>query len=338
MGKKNAGRAQSNSSRLTHRDSNARAGFCHLPCPLHPLKADSKSCIPTASVPPHDTKENIHGVSAKASKRVGRYVMARPHSSLATSTSMSSTVESCHTSRHSIADADSLSDVDRTLAGAGSGVVEEAERKARQRTHALRKLEAQLEQTARRRRVLERELTHGSLQLLSTKATDTLLQESEHNTLNPVRPATSKDTGGAHKAIDDFVLQATSSVSGTFMWPAPVKTSPLVAQGWAMSRAVERFVAKAQSHLLTGRLEQVRGTCYLTWWGPYSCRHVPPASHCRALTKAAGRGGAGEGVESTGRRERAQAFPHWVLPCLGPPRTGQLCGECEEVDGAARAP
>ena len=264
MGKWNAGRAHCNSSRLTHRDSNARAGFCHLSCPLHPLKADSKSCIaPTASVPPHDTMENIHGVSAKASKRFGRYVTARPHSSLATSTSMSSTVESSHTSMNSIADAASLSDMDRTLAGAG--VVEEAERKARQRTHALRKLEAQLEQTARRRRVLERELTHGSLQLLSTKATDTLLQESEHNTLNPVRPASSKDTGGAHKAIDDFVLPATSSISGTFMWPAPIKTSPLVAQGWAMSRAVERFVAKAQSHLLTGRLEQVRVTCYLTW-------------------------------------------------------------------------
>ena len=50
MGKKNAGRAQSNSSRLTHRDSNARAGFCHLPCPLHPLKADSKSCIASNSI------------------------------------------------------------------------------------------------------------------------------------------------------------------------------------------------------------------------------------------------------------------------------------------------
>ena len=128
----------------------------------------------------------------------------------------------------------------------------EFERKVRLRNAPLRKIEDDISRISRRRKALERDLKrNAALPGIIPKSVSSLQQDQEQRA-RPLRTAddeTSKKAG----SLTEFDLAGRS-----FLWPCTQSSfkSPLGLDGWGASRAMQQYVSKASSLIVTQRYER----------------------------------------------------------------------------------
>ena len=125
---------------------------------------------------------------------------------------------------------------------------------ARLRSAPLRRLEGELSKISKRRALLEKDLRHVGLPLVNAALIDDMkLNRQKHE--QSLHASTSGATAQAPNVLTEFPI--TSSIgTRAFLWPTSQGDESERNTGWGAGHGVDRYINKAQSHLLTGRFEQ----------------------------------------------------------------------------------